>query len=175
MWGLIWWGWFPRLMWRGKPRYLEFGSKSLSPVWLQISTLAGYWMLVLKEMANLVVLTKRTDHLWNWLRQSWIASISNESALEKIIKSLANIRWDIEGQFLATLMPLRSPSNSFCKISLDKTSVAIVKRKGDSDPLQKKSSCPSVFFSAFLQTAVIDKPIPALFVGALQSAAIGGL
>ena len=39
----------------------------------------------------------------------------------------------------------------------------------------KKSSCPSVFFPAFLQTAVIDKPIPALFVGALQSAAIGGL
>ena len=95
-------------------------------------------MLVLKEMTNLVVLTKRTDHLWNWLRQSWIASISNESALEKIIKSLANIRWDIEGQFLATLMPLRSPSNSFCKISLDKTSVAIVKRKGDSEsPCQR--------------------------------------
>ena len=39
----------------------------------------------------------------------------------------------------------------------------------------KKSSCPSVFFSAFLQTAVIDKPIPALFVSALQSAPIGGL
>ena len=39
----------------------------------------------------------------------------------------------------------------------------------------KKLSCPSVFFPAFLQTAVIDKPIPALFVGALQSAAIGGL
>ena len=39
----------------------------------------------------------------------------------------------------------------------------------------KKSSCPSVFFPAFLQTVVIDKPIPALFVGALQSAAIGGL
>ena len=27
----------------------------------------------------------------------------------------------------------------------------------------KKSSCPSVFFPAFLQTAVIDKPVPALF------------
>ena len=39
----------------------------------------------------------------------------------------------------------------------------------------KKLSCPSVFFPAFLQTAVIDKLIPALFVGALQSAAIGGL
>ena len=39
----------------------------------------------------------------------------------------------------------------------------------------KKSSCPSVFFPAFLQTAVIDKPIPAFFAGALQSAAIGGL
>ena len=39
----------------------------------------------------------------------------------------------------------------------------------------KKSSCPSVFFPAFLQTAVIGKPIPALFVGALQSATIGGL
>ena len=39
----------------------------------------------------------------------------------------------------------------------------------------KKSSCPSVFFPAFLQTTVIDKPIPALLVGALQSAAIGGL
>ena len=39
----------------------------------------------------------------------------------------------------------------------------------------KKSSCPSVFFPAFLQTAVIDKLIPALFVSALQSAAIGGL
>ena len=39
----------------------------------------------------------------------------------------------------------------------------------------KKSSSPSVFFPAFLQTAVIDKPIPALFVGALQSATIGGL
>ena len=40
---------------------------------------------------------------------------------------------------------------------------------------KKKLSCPSVFFPAFLQTAVIDKLIPALFVGALQSAAIGGL
>ena len=39
----------------------------------------------------------------------------------------------------------------------------------------KKSSCPSVFFLAFLQTAVIGKPIPALFVGTLQSATIGGL
>ena len=39
----------------------------------------------------------------------------------------------------------------------------------------KKSSCPSVFFPAFLQTAVIDKPIPVFFVDALQSAAIGGL
>ena len=39
----------------------------------------------------------------------------------------------------------------------------------------KKSSCPNVFFPTFLQTAVIDKPIPALFVSALQSAAIGGL
>ena len=39
----------------------------------------------------------------------------------------------------------------------------------------KKSSCPSVYFPAFLQTAVIDKPIPALFVGTLQSAVIGGL
>ena len=39
----------------------------------------------------------------------------------------------------------------------------------------KKSSCPSVFFPAFLQTVVVDKPIPALFVGALQSAAIGGI
>ena len=28
---------------------------------------------------------------------------------------------------------------------------------------------------AFLQTTVIDKPIPAPFAGALQSAAIGGL
>ena len=27
----------------------------------------------------------------------------------------------------------------------------------------KKSSCPSVFFPAFLQTAVIDKLVPALF------------
>ena len=27
----------------------------------------------------------------------------------------------------------------------------------------KKSSCPSIFFSAFLQTAIIDKPVPALF------------
>ena len=39
----------------------------------------------------------------------------------------------------------------------------------------KKSSCPSVFFPAFLQIAVIDKPIPVFFVDALQSAAIGGL
>ena len=39
----------------------------------------------------------------------------------------------------------------------------------------KKSSYLSVFFPAFLQTAVIDKPIPALFAGTLQSAAIGGL
>ena len=39
----------------------------------------------------------------------------------------------------------------------------------------KKLSCPSVFFPAFLQTTVIDKPIPALFVDTLQSAAIGGL
>ena len=30
----------------------------------------------------------------------------------------------------------------------------------------KKSSCPSVFFPAFLQTAVIDKPVPALFENA---------
>ena len=39
----------------------------------------------------------------------------------------------------------------------------------------KKSSCPSVFVPAFLQTAVIDRPIPALFASALQSAAKGGL
>ena len=67
------------------------------------------------------------------VKQSWIASKSDGSALEKIIRSSAKIRWDIEGQFLATLMPLRSPSDSFCKISLDKTSVAIVKRKVDSE------------------------------------------
>ena len=30
----------------------------------------------------------------------------------------------------------------------------------------KKSSCPSVFFPAFLRTAVIDKPIPAFFENA---------
>ena len=36
--------------------------------------------------------------------------------------------------------------------------------------LQKNRPVP-----VFLQTAVIDKPIPALFAGALQSAAIGGL
>ena len=36
--------------------------------------------------------------------------------------------------------------------------------------LQKNRPVP-----AFLQTAVIGKPIPALFVGALQSATIGGL
>ena len=48
--------------------------------------------------------------------------------------------------------------------------------KGEYDALTtKKSSCSSVFFPAFLQTAVTDKPIPALFVSALQSAAIGGL
>ena len=84
-------------------------------------------------MADLAVLTERPDHSLNCLRQSWIASIFDRSDLEKIIKSLANIRLDIEGQFLATLMPLRSPSDSFCKISLDKTSVAIVKRKSDSE------------------------------------------
>ena len=39
----------------------------------------------------------------------------------------------------------------------------------------KKSPCPSVFFPVFLQTVVIDKPIPALFVVASQSTAIGGL
>ena len=39
----------------------------------------------------------------------------------------------------------------------------------------KKSSCPSVFVPAFLQTAVIDRPIPALFASVLQSVAIGGL
>ena len=39
----------------------------------------------------------------------------------------------------------------------------------------KKSSCPSVFFPAFLQTTVIDKSISALFASALQSAAVGGL
>ena len=27
----------------------------------------------------------------------------------------------------------------------------------------KKSSCPNVFFPALLKTAVIDKPVPALF------------
>ena len=43
------------------------------------------------------------------------------------------------------------------------------KRK-NSPTLQK--NCP---IPAFLQTAVIDKPIPALLVSALQSAAIGGL
>ena len=43
-------------------------------------------------------------------------------------------------------------------------------KKGDYD-----RPCPSVFFPGFLQTAIIDKPIPALFVGALQSVAIGGL
>ena len=48
--------------------------------------------------------------------------------------------------------------------------------KGEYDALTtKKSSCPSIFFPAFLQTAVIDKPILALSVSALQSAAIGGL
>ena len=30
----------------------------------------------------------------------------------------------------------------------------------------KKSSCPGVFFPAFLQTAVIDKPVAALFENA---------
>ena len=88
---------------------------------------------MLKEMADLAVLTERPNHSLNWLRQSWIASISNGRALEKIIRSLANIKWDNEGQFLATLMPLRSPSDFFYKISLEKTLVAIVKRKGDNE------------------------------------------
>ena len=89
-------------------------------------------------MADLAVLTERPNHSLNWLRQSWIASISNGRALEKIIRSLANIKWDIEGQFLATLMPLRNPLDSFCKISLDKTLIAIVKREGDSEsPCQR--------------------------------------
>ena len=30
----------------------------------------------------------------------------------------------------------------------------------------KKSSCPSVFFPAFLRTAVINKPVPAFFENA---------
>ena len=30
----------------------------------------------------------------------------------------------------------------------------------------KKLSCPSIFFPAFLQTSVIDKPVPALFENA---------
>ena len=33
-------------------------------------------------------------------------------------------------------------------------------------PQKKKSFCPSVFFPAFLQTAVINKPIPTLFENA---------
>ena len=86
----------------------------------------------------MAVLTERPDHSWNWLTQSWIASIFDRRALEKIIRSLANIRWDIEVQLLATLMPLRSPLDSFCKISLDKTSVVVVKRTGDSEsPCQR--------------------------------------
>ena len=93
------------------------------------------WLLNVgaKGDGRLAVLTERSDHSWNWLKQSWIASKSDGSGLEKIIRSSTNIRWDIEGQFLATSMPLRSPSNSFCKINLDKTSIAIVKRKGDSE------------------------------------------
>ena len=40
----------------------------------------------------------------------------------------------------------------------------------------KKSSCPSVFFPAFLQTAVIDKPVTALFENAsIGSTYYGGL
>ena len=40
----------------------------------------------------------------------------------------------------------------------------------------KKSSCPSVFFQAFLQTAAIDKPIAALFENAsIGSNYYGGL
>ena len=40
----------------------------------------------------------------------------------------------------------------------------------------KKSSCPSVFFPAFLQTAVIDKPVAALFENAsIGSTYYGGL
>ena len=46
----------------------------------------------------------------------------------------------------------------------------IPKKKNLVPSLQKNRPVP-----AFLQTAVIDKPIPALFAGALQSAAIGGL
>ena len=54
--------------------------------------------------------------------------------------------------------------------------------------MTKKSSCPSIFFPTFLQTAVIDKPVPVLFENTgienpimvaqnwhLQSATIGGL
>ena len=33
----------------------------------------------------------------------------------------------------------------------------------DYESITKKSSCPGVFFPAILQTAVIDKPVPALF------------
>ena len=39
----------------------------------------------------------------------------------------------------------------------------------------KKSTCPSVFFPAFLQNAVINKTVPTLKTSALQSIAIGGL
>ena len=40
----------------------------------------------------------------------------------------------------------------------------------------KKSSCPDVFFPAFLQTAVIDKPVAALFENAgIGSTYYGGL
>ena len=51
-----------------------------------------------------------------------------------------------------------------------KTHVSIKKKVSTLLSLQKNRPVP-----VFLQIAVIDKPIPALFVGALQSAAIGGL
>ena len=58
-----------------------------------------------------------------------LASLS--VALEKIIKSSANKRWEIGGQFLAILMPCKLPRCSSFKMSLDKISDPRMKRNGE--------------------------------------------
>lgn len=123
--------WMLLSLFNKSPRYLRFFGESLKLRIDLISRLISMGVDLLKWMEDLVLLTFWPDHSEYFSKQWWKELAFEVDALLKRMRSSAKRRWVMMGPLLPSLIPLRWPKYSSLLMSLDGTSLPMIKRKGE--------------------------------------------